>query len=268
MQANIPHIRIPMDILCRDDINRDELSVLCILIAFTDRRSRTVRIRQGRIAEYLGMSRAWVNPVIAKLERMNLLYRKSEFSGRSFTYCLSPVCLAATDTPDVPEKPCHDDDTSCQPADTVPRDSVPSSLTSEWETLHDNWTPTQAAWAKATQLYPDTDLEKHSSHFVLKVKSRGYRYLDHDQAWLDWLEQDHQRFPKHTPKPDCKRSSRDKSDDKGKGRGHDNEQSILDRLISTINDDYDISYDNGPEENRPPAGTGAELLAVLETLPG
>lgn len=69
-----------------------------------------------------------------------------------------------------------------------------------------DWLPSEVIVAEALRLCPGADLDEHTTRFVVRCRSKGYRYASLDDAWLEWLLTD-QRDARRTCSPGLNGSS-------------------------------------------------------------
>lgn len=168
-----------------------DIAVLSALYAHADR-AGVCTATQGELAEELGQSRAWINPILKALQEppVALVAARPQRGFRGYLYELTGA------------------DMSCQPADIGvrptehplgsenPLNPESSSLPREGRgdlamALPGDWRPNADDLAWATTQRPDVDPAAVTAKFVAwcrKAHSRnGYRPADPSAAWRRWI---------------------------------------------------------------------------------
>lgn len=230
-------------------VDLDRYAVMCALTTYADEDGYCMP-SQATLARLLCRSRPLVNRIVADLAALGLLRKQSRSRTNGGTtscrYQLAQtpeqaIAFAAENEGAVPsvtaacprhDGDCHRGDTSHLElehnqnprtaaratgarlsAETEPDGATP--LIGPDQTERDapprDWLPSEAAVAEALRLCPDADLDEHTARFVSRCRSKGYRYLSLDDAWLDWLLGDRRERRAAAAKPSTERPGRARS---------------------------------------------------------
>jgi len=221
--------RVPAWWLMHPEMDADRFCVMAALATYMDDEG-FCEPSQATLARRLKRSRPWVNRVVAELASAGLLRktgrRRANGGTTSCRYRLAlrpadavpgehaeaaiPTMGACPDgdrgrhrrdrnqpsTEQIHHAPAEARARPGEPTNRKGADAEDAGAEGEVPSMPSrDWTPSEEAVAEAARLCPEADLDEHTTLFVSRCRSKGYRFASSgmDDAWLAWLLEDRRK---------------------------------------------------------------------------